>query len=235
MPEMDPIQELGRKLVRQGMPRRYVIRIVQELVEHRDDLEAESLAAGQPPDSARSAAREKLGDIDELAKELLAAKRRSYWFGRHPVVSFILLPLPIFILLFLGILWLWGETSGLIAWTENRGKLPEPDWDAVRVGFYAALCVAFTLSTGFICFLARRCCCGLEWSLIGCTVFLGHALFFRTGFTPPQGGPGTGNFWIGYSTGAPNLPELIAWTAPLLLFVLYCCLIRRAPLTETSR
>lgn len=227
----DPIQELGRALLRQGVPRRYAARIVRELSEHRDDLEAEGLAAGQPPDEARSAAREKLGDINEVAKELLAAKRRSYWWGRHPVVSFVLLPLPLFFLLFLGILWLWGETSGLIAWTEHKeAGLPEPDWAAVRVGFYAALCAALTISAGFICFLARRCCCGLKWTLIGCAVFLGQAFFLRTGFTPPQGVPAHGSFWIGYGMGGLNRPELVAWIVPLVLFVLYCFAVRRAPL-----
>ena len=44
MPEIDPIKELGRKLLRQGVPRRHAVRIVQELLEHRDDLEAEVLA-----------------------------------------------------------------------------------------------------------------------------------------------------------------------------------------------
>src|SRR5438046_2393226 len=101
MPEIDPIQELGSKLLRQGVPRRHAARIVQELVDHRDDLEAEGRAAGQPLEAARSAAREKLGDIDELAEELLATRRRSYWCGRHPLISFVLLPIPAFLLLFL--------------------------------------------------------------------------------------------------------------------------------------
>src|SRR5436190_696117 len=83
---------------------------------------------------------------------LMAAKRRSYWWGRHPVVSFVLLPLPMFFLLFLGILWLWGEASGLIAWTEHKEGLAEPDWAAVRVGFYTTLSAALTISAGFICF-----------------------------------------------------------------------------------
>jgi hypothetical protein len=235
MADLDPIQELGRKLVRQGVPGRYVARVVRELTEHREDLEGEARAGGQSPDAARSAAGDKLGDIDELAKELLATRRRSYWWGRHPLVSFVLLPLPMFILSFFGILWLWGEASGLFAWSEHRHTLPEPNWAAVRVGFYAVLCVAFTISVSFICYLARRCCCGLKWTLIGCGIFFVQGYFFRTGFTPPHGPePASGNFWIGYWSTGPSLPELTAWAVPLLLFVLYCYIARRAPLIKAS-
>jgi hypothetical protein len=227
----DPIRDLGRKLLRQGVSRRHVARIVRELGEHRDDLEAEGRAAGQSPDAARSAACEKLGNINAPGGELVATRRRSYWCGRHPLISFVLAPLPMFFLLFLGILWLWGEASGLIAWTEHQEEgLPMPDWAAVRVGFYAALCMALTISAGFICLLARRCCCGLKWTLIGCSVFFGQALFLHTGFTPPRGVPGHGNFWIGYGIGRLNRPELIACVVPLVLFILYCFAVRRAQL-----
>jgi hypothetical protein len=150
------------------------------------------------------------------------------------VLSFVLLPLPMFFLLFLGILWLWGEASGLIARTEHKEGLAEPDWAAVRVGFYATLCVAHTISAGFICYLTRRCSCGLKWTLIGCAVFLGQALFLRTGFTPPQGVPAHGNFWIGFGIGGLNQPELIAWIVPLILSVLYCFAVRRAQLHEAA-
>ena len=230
MPEIDPIQELGRKLLRQGVPRRHAVRIVQELVEHRDDLEAEGLAAGQPPGAARSAASEKLGDIDELTKELMAARRRAYWWGRHPLISFVLLPLPAFLLLFLfiGLLFL----GAVMAWSEHKESLPEPNWAAIRVGFYSVLCMAVTITAAFTCYLARRCCCGFKWAVIGCVVVFVHALLFNTGFVQPNG-TGYGFVWIGYRLRWLNFPELIAWAVPVLTFALYYFYLRRAQLIKT--
>src|SRR2546430_2133460 len=225
MPEIDPIQELGRKLLRQGVPRRHAVRIVQELVEHRDDLEAEGLAAGQPPGAARSAASEKLGDIDELTKELMAARRRAYWWGRHPLISFVVLPLPLFVVLFLGLALLGAEATGVAAWSEDKNGLPEPNWATVRVGLYSVLCMAITITAASACYLARRCYCGLRWALTGCAVVFVHALFFHTGFVQLHG---TGyGFLIGYRLGWPTPPELIAWAVPALAFALYYFYLRR--------
>jgi len=232
MPEIDPIQELGRKLLRRGVPRRHAVRIVQELIEHRDVLEAEGRAAGQSLEAARSAASEKLGDIDELAEELLATRRRSYWCGRHPLISFVLLPLPAFLLLFIGLLFLGAQVSGVMSWSEHKESLPEPNWAAVRVGFYSVLCMAVTITAAFTCYLARRCCCGFKWAVIGCAVVFVHALLFNTGFVQPNG-TGYGFVWIGYRLRWLNFPELIAWAVPVLAFALYYFYLRRAQLIKT--
>lgn len=229
MPEIDPIQELGRKLLRQGVPRLHAARIVQELVDHRDDLEAEGRAAGQSLEAARSAAAEKLGDIDELAEELLATRRRSYWCGRHPLISFVLLPVPAFLLLFvlIGLLFL----GAVLAWSELKENLPEPNWAAVRVGFYLVLCMAITITAAFMCYLARCCYCGFKWAVTGCAVVFVHALLFHTGFVQPDGAGHA--IWMGYGLGWLNFPELIAWAVPVLGFGLYYFYPRRTQLIKT--
>jgi hypothetical protein len=229
MPEIDPIQELGRKLLRQGVPRRHAARIVQELVDHRDDLEAEGRAAGQSLEAARSAASEKLGDIYELAEELLATRRRSYWYGRHPLISFVLLPLPAFLLLFLFIALLF--LGAVMPWSEHQESLPEPNWAAVRVGVYSVLCMAITITAAFTCYLARRCYCGFRWAMTGCAVVFVHALLFHIGFVQSDG---TGYaIWMGYGLRWLNFAELIAWAVPVLAFALYYFYLRRAQLIKT--
>ena len=162
MPEIDPIRELGRKLLRQGVPRRHAVRIVQELVEHRDDLEAEGRAAGHSLEAARSAASEKLGDIDELAEELLATRRRSYWCGRHPLISFVLLLLPAFLLLFIGFLLLFissenkncqqhGQNKSnnkCISWFNARAPTPPGDSFVLKCTGFLLLSHSFLFSYG---------------------------------------------------------------------------------------
>ena len=81
MPELiDPASELGRQLLRQGLPRQYVARVVREFDEHREDLERKARVSGLSLEGTRSAAREKMGDLEEVAKALSATKRRSYWW-----------------------------------------------------------------------------------------------------------------------------------------------------------
>jgi hypothetical protein len=234
MPEPgEPTAALRRQLLRQGLPRRYVARVVQELDEHREDLEREACLDGLSRANARAAAEEKLGDVRELAKALVAARRRAYWSGRHPIVSFVLLPLPVFPLLFLGLLFLGAKVSGALAWSENRDSLPEPNWAVIRFGFYAALGMALAATAGLTWCLARRSHCGLKWARTGCAVVFSHALLFHAGFEQPHGAD-HGYFWIGYRLGGLTLPELIAWTVPLLLFALFYFHSRRERSNKTA-
>ena len=48
MPEPgEPTAALRRQLLRQGLPRRYVARVVQELDEHREDLDTDRSGLAQ--------------------------------------------------------------------------------------------------------------------------------------------------------------------------------------------
>jgi len=233
MPDGGSMNELGRKLLRQGFPRPYIAGVVREIFEHREDLEREAQTAGLTRETARSVASEKLGDIDELARALLATRRGFYWWGRHPLITFVALPLPVFLLLFLGLVWLGAQVSGVAAWSAHRDSLPEPDWAMITAGFYAAFFGAIALTAVIWCHLARRCCCGLKWSLISCFVIFLHGLFFHAGFSPPHGQE-FGNFWIGYHLRASLSPELIAWLTPLVVFGGYYFHSRTAVLTQTA-
>jgi hypothetical protein len=144
----------------------------------------------------------------------------------------VLLPLPIFIILFLGLAWLGAEVTGVVAWSTDRDSLPDPNWAIIRVGRYGVLCVALTITAAFTCYLARRSYCGFKWAATGCTVVYCHALFFYSRFEHPLGAEYS--FLIGYTLGRPTLHELIGRAVPLLVFVLYFFLLRRAQLTKAS-
>jgi hypothetical protein len=226
MPDPDPTADLSRKLARHGLPRRDIARILREMTDHLSDLEQEARAAGHTPDEARALARERLGDADELAKAVLASRRNAHWPGRHPFISFVCLPLPLFPLLFLGLVWLLAEASGVAAWSDSRHRLPEPNWAVVRVGFYGVLGLALAMTAGLTRWLALRFHCGWRWVLAGCGAIFLHAIFFNAGFAAPHGS-GYGQLWIGYRFRWLNLPELIAWIVPLFALVLSCVRWRR--------
>ncbi len=119
--------ELRNELTRRGLPPAYIERLLSELDDHYVDLLEErsstmsaarklqfeeSNAILQPspagrgqvesdtaaPSSAMSSAQQRLGEPTHLA--LFAAEQyqaRSFW-GRHPIVTFLLAPLPLLIL-----------------------------------------------------------------------------------------------------------------------------------------
>src|ERR1700690_766269 len=98
------IEPLRRRLVELGCPMKQVRRLVREVADHREDLKHAAVAEGWSGADAEARANAQLGDPLALAEELMAALRRSTWWGRHYVVTFGLLPLlayPVFWALFL--------------------------------------------------------------------------------------------------------------------------------------
>src|ERR1700691_4256120 len=65
----------------------------QELREHHEDLKQAALEEGMSESEAEARAEELLGEPYALAVQMIAVFRRSTWWGRHPVITFCLLPL----------------------------------------------------------------------------------------------------------------------------------------------
>ena len=97
-------EELRSELRRQGLPRAYVERLLGELDDHFTDLIEErnsSMGAARklPSESVDAGEPEhRLGEATQLA--IFAAEQyhsRSFW-GRHPVLTFVILPLPLLLI-----------------------------------------------------------------------------------------------------------------------------------------
>src|SRR5215813_8916406 len=93
--------ELRSELERQKLPRAYIERLLSELDDHFEDLlEERSTSMGaarklQTKQSTQDDLQQRLGEPAQLA--LFAGERyhgRSFW-GRHPVVTFLIGPLPL--------------------------------------------------------------------------------------------------------------------------------------------
>jgi len=89
----DPIASLSERLLRGGISPARVARYAAELDEHLEDLTAELAAAGLPPDQARAAARQRLGDPDLLAASMLAQPGLRSLPSRLPAFAWLALPL----------------------------------------------------------------------------------------------------------------------------------------------
>ncbi len=81
---------LYAELVRRGLPADYARRTAQELDDHRADLLADLRADGDT--DPVSIADERLGETRKLAKRIASDYQRRSWFGRWPLVSFLLAP-----------------------------------------------------------------------------------------------------------------------------------------------
>src|SRR3954471_8394018 len=93
-------EELERELRRQRLPAAYIARLLSELDDHYEDLVEErstSMGAARKLQTGQEHWDERLGNPTQLA--LFAAEQyraRSFW-GRHPVVTFVLGPLPMLV------------------------------------------------------------------------------------------------------------------------------------------
>ena len=88
--------ELGRQLLRGGVGRRHVRRALRELRDHREDLVARMVAAGQERALALRDARQLLGDPAVLAARMIARPELRSRAQRFAWLLFGLAPLPLF-------------------------------------------------------------------------------------------------------------------------------------------
>ena len=86
MSEMDRIV-MGKRLLQGGMPFWHVTRMLRELKDHCDDIQAEALSAGLSPEAARLEAAQRLGSTSDLADACLSRPELTSWIGRLPVMQ----------------------------------------------------------------------------------------------------------------------------------------------------
>lgn len=86
------MHRLKVRLLASGISRAAVMRYLQELSDHREDLICELTAAGMAPGEAEAAADARLGDLDTLAQPMLDDPRFQSLAGRAPLLVWIGLP-----------------------------------------------------------------------------------------------------------------------------------------------
>ncbi len=152
MPSQKRIAEstLYAELIRRGLPADYARRTADELDDHRADLLADLRASNATdPDAI---ADERLGETRQLANRIARDYRQRSWFGRWPLLSFVVLPpfvlaaawaCAVLTLLGVGRLWTWS------------GGAPGEIWSPVE---HARLAWGFTL--GLFAFIVPA---GVAW------------------------------------------------------------------------
>src|SRR5262245_35890661 len=86
------LTQIEQSLIALRLPTARRQRAIQELRDHREDLFEAALADGRSNIEAALHADRSLGDPTEVADQIVMAARKSSWWGRHPVISFCVLP-----------------------------------------------------------------------------------------------------------------------------------------------
>ncbi|MHB1936152.1 MAG: hypothetical protein ACYCOR_06175 [Acidobacteriaceae bacterium] len=85
-------RELRERLLRAGVAPRHVRRYLRELTDHLADLRAEEVRSGRNRADTESAALNRLGGMDELAKAMIEQRQFQSWCARAPWAMFSLAP-----------------------------------------------------------------------------------------------------------------------------------------------
>jgi len=179
------LDELKFKLLKKGLPKKYVRRVITELSEHGEDSRDGKSMSEYPE--------EIIGDVDKMAAVILERMKKSRFAGRHAIFSFAFLPVLIFATI-VALLMVGVELIPDANFRDSEGFTP------YAYAFY--YCIKFALPVllaGGFCFIARNAFCGFRWAFVACislTVFL---LSSQIDIRPPiSGSPGTGTFMIGF-------------------------------------
>ncbi|MHC1725328.1 MAG: hypothetical protein AB9866_04825 [Syntrophobacteraceae bacterium] len=223
------LERLRIRLIRQGMPIRHASRIVGELTAHAEDIGDELIESASPPDELETRIRERLGNLDLIAEEIRECFSRGTFWGRHPVTTFVLLPVVSFSLLILVPI-LSG--SLLISFLDiMKGYGVAYDVDALLAlcrksfDFYRYV-FAVASAAWFVCIL-RRYVYSIKWPAIaaGILAILEFLIVTTLDVKPPvlTGQYIAGSFSLGLGFGLTDQPvidRLVRFCVPVALFFL---------------
>jgi hypothetical protein len=231
-----PLERLRWHLRRQGLPRGYVNRYVAELSDHWQDLLNEEQTMSTEARPSRIFHR-RLGPPRKLAEQAAQQYQRRTFAGRYPVLAFVVAPLPLlaltwigYLLAALGIVYAIGGCLSLAGVTMPGDAA---DWPRIAVwaamlGHSGLIVVPPVLATWLICRWGRRAGRGWGWGLAACLLVALGSAALATHLVLPAA-PGTGQFGIGIGLNKIPQPAQVMRFALPLLFAAMLVLRSRRP------
>jgi hypothetical protein len=217
------LEHLTAQLERRGLPRTYIARLVDELDDHICDLIDERNQA-MSMDARRSCdLPDRLGTANHLADAAAAEYRRRTFGGRHPILTFLVAPVPVLLVLWIGCLTaalLFARSVPYVLGDAYRfeGRIAAewpPALFAIAWGLMYAVRVAPPLvAVTLFCWLARRSHVSWRWTLGAVLLVATLGGLYRAGFEPPSA-PGRGQLFLGFGAGGDPM-QLLQFLLPLL-------------------
>jgi hypothetical protein len=176
----------------------------------------ESMHGNEPIES-------RLGRPDELVAAALANRRHTSIFGRHPFLSFVVAPIPVAILSWVGFLFVCFGLLKLTGWVFGEEYAIEGravrDWPAVLVYAMNAMVIAVrflppAVTTALLCWCANRAGMGWKWTatVSGLVALIAGMLVVQV--TLPSE-PGKGQFLLGLGLPVHQWINLIQFLVPV--------------------
>jgi hypothetical protein len=199
------LEIMAAELRRQGFPSADVTRLVQELEDHVADLFAEQGGRMDERMQIDERIESRLGRPDILVAAALANRRQASVFGRHPILSFVVAPVPLAILSWLVFLFLCFGLLKTVGWVfgeqyDIEGRAVR-DWPAILVFAMNALQIAVrflppAVAAALLCWCAKWAGMSWRWTLTAtCLIaWIASALFVQVNL-PAE--PGQGRFLLG--------------------------------------
>jgi hypothetical protein len=210
----DFIDQLRFRLLELGCPVGHMQRSVREAADHREDLMEQALAEGLSAPAAEERVETRLGNPKALAEDLMAARRRSTWCGRHRFIVFALLPLLAFPVFWGLVLWfnlLLGFALGF-GWDQHKVQAAADNpatFQYLVMLFHGADYVAIGLVAFLFCLLAGRSAAGRNWMLLACLICTLYSLFIYAHVSPHN-----------FTVGLAYKPQWVQAAIPLFILCL---------------
>ncbi len=170
-----------------------------------------------------------LGRPEVLVAAALANRRQASVFGRHPIVSFVVAPIPAAILSWIGFLWVCFGVLKIVGWAFGDEYAIEGravrDWPAVLIYAVNAMVLALrflppAVVTVLLCWCANRAGMSWRWTLTAsCLVALIASVLVVQATLPVE--PGQGKFLLGLQWPVQQWINLIQLLAPMAVATVF--------------
>ena len=186
------------------LPRFYVRRLVRELSDHLELYMEEERTMSMDAISSQQIS-DQLGSSHELAEMAVSEYQRGSFVSRHPWLTFLAAPIPIFLVV---VAFHTLAIIGLAMLLEGQTVNSRPMLMQVFAGIGQSLAfVPALIASGLLCYLAQKSDRDWRWQLTACALVAILAGMLNVVCQLPTQ-PGNGQFALGFGIG---------WTAFHLL------------------
>jgi hypothetical protein len=235
------LDALHGDLVRRGLPAPYAVRFVQELDDHWQDLFQEQ-EDGMTTGIMAEMIEKRLGSPEELADSAVAQFRAASFAGRHPVLTFVLAPIPAvtagWALFFLTAYFVSLGLDALLGYGARSIHTPESELPAaLDQALRAVLLLGAFLPPAVVAFLwyrlFRRSGRWWLWGLASCLLVAVAAGLYYSHLTFPTATE-RGSLTLGFSN-VGSAQQFVQFSVPLGVAGLCALWTRRASRTREIR
>jgi hypothetical protein len=220
------LDQLRHELRQRGLPEGYIARYIDELREHITDLIEERTSTMSKDARTDAEVVTRIGDPGMLADVASVEFTRRSFFGRHPILTFLVAPMPLAVLAWAATFaTLFGCATGVVMCAEWLGKMPPSNvvgsWPAATtlaaILFYLGVVGPPAVLNVLLCRLADRNGLSWLWSLTGCVMVALIAGMFQAVLEPATSADGHGRLMFGFGMWTnPPLRQWLQFAIPLL-------------------